>query len=181
VNVSLRHPWKTNFRGNLSVSTCSKIVALTKLIMSPPLDLKDGIYPGLPAFARSPWPAASEVERFAKLHVDSNAIVLSDGLACFTSIASASFKRQPVVTGGGYRCLAIPEFQWPNTVLGNVRNRHTWRLPSDWLPAFAAQSGRVLRPLQSPLRPGSQAATPGVGRCTNTAVPHRLLKMAEGC
>jgi hypothetical protein len=32
------------------------------------------------------------------------------------------------VTGGGYRRLAIPEFQWLNTVLGNVRNS----LPGDY-------------------------------------------------
>jgi hypothetical protein len=51
------------------------------------------------------------VGRFAKRHVDPNAIVLSDGLACFTGIASAGFERQPVHRGGGYRRLAIPEFQ----------------------------------------------------------------------
>lgn len=64
----------------------------------------------------------TEVERFAKRHFDPNAIVLSDGLACFTGIASAGFEHQIVVTGGGYRSMAIPEFQWLNTVLGNVKN-----------------------------------------------------------
>jgi transposase-like protein len=64
----------------------------------------------------------SEVERFAKRHFDPDAIVLSDGLACFKGIASAGFEHQPVVTGGGYRSMEIPEFQWLNTVLGNVKN-----------------------------------------------------------
>lgn len=40
----------------------------------------------------------TEVERFAKRHFDPNAIVLTDGLACFTGIASAGFEHQPVVT-----------------------------------------------------------------------------------
>jgi hypothetical protein len=64
----------------------------------------------------------TEVERFAKRHLDLNAIVLTDGLACFTGIASAGFEHQPVVTGGGYRRMAIPEFPWLNAVLGNVKN-----------------------------------------------------------
>ena len=48
--------------------------------------------------------------------------MLTDGLACFTGIAHAGFEHQPIVTGGGYRSMAIPEFQWLNTVLGNVKN-----------------------------------------------------------
>ena len=67
----------------------------------------------------------AEVERFAKRHFDPNASVLTDRLACFTGIASAGFEHQPIVSGGGYRSMAIPEFQWLNTVLGNVKNsRH---------------------------------------------------------
>ena len=64
----------------------------------------------------------TEIERCAKRHFDPNAIVLTDGLACFTGIASAGFEHQPIVTGGGYRSMAIPEFQRLNTVLGNVKN-----------------------------------------------------------
>ncbi len=64
----------------------------------------------------------AEVERFAKLHFDPDAIVLSDGLACFRGIASTGFEHQPIVTGGGYPSMATPEFQWLNTVLGNVKN-----------------------------------------------------------
>ncbi len=64
----------------------------------------------------------TEVERFAKRHFDPDAIVLTDGLAGFTGIASAGFEHQIIVTGGGYRSMAIPEFQWLNTVLGHVKN-----------------------------------------------------------
>lgn len=63
-----------------------------------------------------------EVERFAKRHFDPNAIVLSDGLAGFRGIARAGFEHPPVITGGGHRSMALPEFQWLNTVLGNVKN-----------------------------------------------------------
>ncbi|NEX16728.1 MAG: hypothetical protein C1943_08885 [Halochromatium sp.] len=65
----------------------------------------------------------TEVERFAKRHFDTDAIVLSDGLACFGGIASAGFEHQPVVTGGGYHSMATLEFQLLNTVLGTVKNR----------------------------------------------------------
>jgi transposase-like protein len=64
----------------------------------------------------------TEAERFAKRHFDPDAIVLSDGLACFRGFASAGFEHQPVVTGGGHRSMEMPEFQWLNTVLGNVKN-----------------------------------------------------------
>lgn len=37
-------------------------------------------------------------------------------------LASAGFEHHAVVTGGGYRSMQIPEFQWLNTVLGNVKN-----------------------------------------------------------
>ncbi len=64
----------------------------------------------------------SEAERYAKRHFNPDAIVLSDGLACFRGFASAGFEHQPVVTGGGHRSMELPEFQWLNTVLGNVKN-----------------------------------------------------------
>lgn len=53
----------------------------------------------------------TEVERFAKRHFDPNAIVPSDGLATFRGIASAGCKHQPLITGAGYRGMAIPKFQ----------------------------------------------------------------------
>lgn len=67
----------------------------------------------------------SEVLRFAKRHFDPNAIVVTDGLACFRAIAAAGCEHQPVVTGGGHRSMALPEFRWVNTVLGNVKNAMT--------------------------------------------------------
>jgi hypothetical protein len=64
----------------------------------------------------------TEAERFAKCDFDPDAIVLSDGFACFRGFASAGFEHQPVVTGGGHRSMEVPECQRLNTVLGNVNS-----------------------------------------------------------
>ena len=49
--------------------------------------------------------------RFAKCHFYPNAIVQTNGLGYLTGIASASFDLQPMVTGGGFRRLAIPQWR----------------------------------------------------------------------
>jgi len=122
-----------------------------------------------------------EVERFAKRHFDPNAIVLSDGLACFKGIASAGFEHQPVVTGGGYRSMALPDFQWLNTVIGNVKTslRGSYHqasgkhLPRD-LAEFCYRFNRRFDPA---------SMLPRLGRAAlNTPpMPHRLLVLAESC
>jgi hypothetical protein len=48
--------------------------------------------------------------------------VVSDALACFRAVAQTGASHQPIVTGGGPDSMAIPEPQWVNTVLGNVKN-----------------------------------------------------------
>jgi ribosomal protein L37AE/L43A len=121
------------------------------------------------------------VERFAKRHFDPNAIVLSDGLACFTGIASAGLEHQIIVTGGGYRSMAIPEFQWLNTVLGNVKNSlhgsyHQFsgkHLPR-YLGEFCYRFNR---------RFDLAAMLPRLGWAAvrTPPMPHRLLKIAEAC
>jgi hypothetical protein len=122
-----------------------------------------------------------EVERFAKRHFDPHAIVLSDGLACFRGIASAGFAHQPVVTGGGYRSMALPEFQWLNTVLGNVKNslRGSYhQVSGKHLPRFLAEfCYRFNR------RFDLAAMLPRLGWAAmrTPPMPHRLLKIAEAC
>jgi hypothetical protein len=120
-----------------------------------------------------------EVERFAKRHVDPDAIVLSDGLACFNGIASAGFEHQPVVTGGGYRRMALPDCQWLNTVLGNVKNSlhgSYHQVTGKHLPRYLAEfCYRVNR------RFDLAAMLPRLGRAAmrTPPMPHRLLKMTE--
>lgn len=123
----------------------------------------------------------AEVARFAQRHFDPNALVLTDGLACFNGIASAGFEHQPVVTGGGYRSMALPEFQWLNTVLGNVKNslRGAYHhLSAQHLPRYLAEfCYRFNR------RFDLAALLPRLGRAAvrTPPMPHRLLKLAEVC
>ena len=115
----------------------------------------------------------TEVERFAKRHFDPNAIVLTDGLACFTAIASAGFEH--------HRSMDIPAFKWLNTVLGNVKNSlhgsyhqiSGQHLPRD-LGEFCDRFNR---------RFDLAAMLPRLGKAAvrTPPMPHRLLKMAEAC
>jgi hypothetical protein len=122
-----------------------------------------------------------EVERFAKRHFDPDAIVLSDGLACFRGFASAGFEHQPVVTGGGHRSMEMPEFQWLNTVLGNVKNamQGTYHHASaQHLPRYLGEfcyrfNRRFDLAAMLPRLGWAAAHTP--------PMPHRLLVLAEAC
>jgi hypothetical protein len=121
------------------------------------------------------------VERFAKRHFDPNAIVLSDGLACFTGIASAGFEHQPIVTGGGYRSMAIPEFQWLNTVLGNVKNSlpgSYHQLSGKHLPRYL---GEFCYRFNRRFDLAAMLTRLGKAAVQTPPMPHRLLKMAEAC
>jgi hypothetical protein len=46
--------------------------------------------------------------------------VFSDGLACFTAATTAGCAHQPTVIAGR-KPKDLPEFQWINTVLGNLK------------------------------------------------------------
>jgi hypothetical protein len=46
--------------------------------------------------------------------------VLSDGLACFAAVGVAGCEHQPTVVAGR-KPKDLPEFQWINTVLGNLK------------------------------------------------------------
>jgi transposase-like protein len=123
----------------------------------------------------------AEVERFARRHFDRNAIVLSDGLGCFRGIASAGFEHQPIVTGGGYRSMAIPEFQWLNTVLGNVKNS----LHGSYHQASGKHLPRYLGEFcyRFNRRFDLAAMLPRLGWAAvrTPPMPHRLLALAEPC
>jgi len=122
-----------------------------------------------------------EVARFAKRHFDPNAIVLSDGLGCFRGIASAGLEHQPIVTGGGYRSMAIPELHWLNTVRGNVKNslRGSYHQASGkHLPRYLGEfcyrfNRRFDLPAMLPRLGWAAVRTP--------PMPHRLLVLAEPC
>jgi len=62
------------------------------------------------------------VSNWAKQHLTPGSNVLSDGLNCFPGVVAAQCEHEAVVTGGGPKSVARVEFQWLNTIIGNVKN-----------------------------------------------------------
>jgi hypothetical protein len=78
---------------------------------------------GHPARAKlSPVPAFSlqAIAQWASLHLAPGSTVRSDGLACFSAVTAAGCTHQPTVVAGR-KPRDLPEFQWINTVLGNLK------------------------------------------------------------
>ena len=63
-----------------------------------------------------------EIEQWAKKHLKSASIVISDGLACFTLVGKAGCLHFPVVMGGRLELLDHKAFKWVNIMIGNVKN-----------------------------------------------------------
>jgi len=70
----------------------------------------------------SPVPGFSlkSIGQWARTHLAPGCTVFSDGLNCFTAVAAAGCTHQPTVVGGR-KPKDLPEFQWINTVLGNLK------------------------------------------------------------
>lgn len=60
------------------------------------------------------------ITTWSKNHLSADCRVLSDGLACFSGVSAAGYQHTPVVTGGR-KPNELPEFNWVNTILGNVK------------------------------------------------------------
>lgn len=60
------------------------------------------------------------IEQWAQSCLAPGCTVLSDGLACFTAVTAAGCAHQPTVVAGR-KPKDLPEFQWVNTVLGNLK------------------------------------------------------------
>ena len=57
---------------------------------------------------------------WAQSHLSPGCSVISDGLACFGGVTKAGCQHQIIVTGGK-KPKELPEFNWINTLLGNVK------------------------------------------------------------
>ena len=64
----------------------------------------------------------SEMRRYAQQAIAPDSQVISDGLGCFRAFDTTSYVHQRHITGGGRASVANPEFNWVNTLLGNVKN-----------------------------------------------------------
>ncbi len=64
------------------------------------------------------------IAAWAKTHLAPGSTVSSDGLACFTAVTEAGCIHQPTVVAGR-KPKDLTEFQWINTVLGNLKTSLT--------------------------------------------------------
>ena len=89
------------------------------------------------------------ISSWAKANLSANCSVSSDGLACFAAVADAGCQHHPLVVGGR-KPKDLPEFQWINTILGNLKTSlggsyHAFgfaKYASRYLAAFAYRFNR---------------------------------------
>ena len=75
--------------------------------------------PVLVCFAKVPF-TKTALSEFAAKSLMRPLTVVSDGLACFTTLQDAGV-HVPTVTGGGAACVKLPQFKAVNTILSNLK------------------------------------------------------------
>ena len=78
------------------------------------------------------------IEQWARASLAPGATVSCDGLACFSAVTAAGCVHQPVVVGGR-KPKDMPEFEWINTVLGNLKTSFSGSCHSFAFRKYAAQ------------------------------------------
>lgn len=119
------------------------------------------------------------IGQWAKAHLAPGSTVFSDGLACFGAVTTAGCTHQPTVVGGR-KPKDLPEFQWINTVLGNLKTSlsgsyHAFdfrKYAARYLAAFTYRFNRRfdLRALHTRLL---------VAAATCAPQPQRVIRSAE--
>lgn len=62
------------------------------------------------------------IKSWAEQHLSPETVVISDGLNCFESLGDLGYDHDRIVCGGGRASVEEPEFQWVNTILGNLKS-----------------------------------------------------------
>jgi hypothetical protein len=119
------------------------------------------------------------IGQWAKTHLAPGSTVFSDGLACFGAVSGAGCAHQPTVVGKR-KPKDLPEFQWINTVLGNLKTSlsgsyHAFdfrKYATRYLAAFTYRFNRRfdLRALHTRLL---------VAAATCVPQPQRVIRSAE--
>ena len=129
----------------------------------------------------SPVPGFSlnSIAQWAKTYLAPGSTVFSDGLACFAAVTAAGCAHQPTVVAGR-KPKELPEFQWINTVLGNLKTSLTGsyhafdfrKYAARYLAAFTYRFNRRfdLRTLHQRLLVAAAYCAPH---------PQRSIRMAE--
>jgi len=68
---------------------------------------------------------STEIKKWGEHHLQPEAQVISDGLACFSAVSKVGCEHTSIVTGGGAASMASETFTWVNTMIGNVKNAMT--------------------------------------------------------
>ena len=84
------------------------------------VSLNDAGHPLYVKLSTVPAFASEAIGLWACRNLHPGALVISDGLACFAGVASAQCLHAPTVVGR-IKPKDLPEFQWVNTVLGNLK------------------------------------------------------------
>ena len=122
---------------------------------------------------------SADIARWANQHLTPGSLVYSDGLACFSAVLDTGCQHYRIVTGGGPQSVTLDEFEWVNTMSGNVKraiNGTYHAINPQHLPRYLAEfcyrfnrrfdlSAMIPRFLYAAVR------TP--------PMPGRLLKLAE--
>ena len=120
-----------------------------------------------------------EIAQYAGENLAPDTTVFSDGLACFAAVTRAGCLHEPIITGSGRQAVQHPEFNWVNTLLGNLKTALTGTchaIRDKHVPRYLAEfEYRFNRRLDLPAM---------VERLAYVAVrtppmPQRLLSMAE--
>ena len=61
----------------------------------------------------------------AASHIAPTATGVTDGLWCVAAATLVGAEHERVVTGGGKTSVALPQFKWVNTLLGNLKSAIT--------------------------------------------------------
>lgn len=121
----------------------------------------------------------SEIAKWTLKHIHPDAIVVSDGLACFNAVAEAGREHYAIVTGGGPNSMKIPELSWVNTLIGNVKNALTGTyhaIRAKHLPRYLAEfSYRFNRRFKLE----EMIPRLGCAAVRTPPMPYRLLRLAE--
>ena len=121
----------------------------------------------------------AEIRRYAQQAIAPGSQVISDGLGCFRAFDTPTCVHERHITGGGRASVANPEFNWVNTLLGNVKNAITGTyhaIRGQHAPRYLAEfeyrfNRRYDLKAMLPRFLTVAARTP--------PMPYRLLKMAE--
>jgi ISXO2-like transposase domain/Transposase zinc-ribbon domain len=70
-------------------------------------------------------PTLQAMAAFAASHIAPSATVVTDGLQCFGAATLVGANHERIVTGGRKASMALPQFKWVNTLLGNLKTAIT--------------------------------------------------------